>query len=1001
MKAMRRTHTLPESDVVRRRLFEAIFKRHFLRASTSSVCVATLAMAITTSVFACGWFDGTEHSVRFNHYREGRDFGRLPPLPRSANDESNRLFSWDEGEGGESYEDWQARERRLDACWTTAMAAIQEGDIETVRNKLRDYLEGTGRWGSDWGGRHNDIQKRRNSATDFLDALLAVDQGAPQPAVLAYLKARAVYDDWTANPSPQRQAEVKEALLGVPPDERLKDNVAYLEAATLYRAEDAAAPRAFAKLASRFPKSEKREAAIYMSAVASMKQSRSYSRPESKQTVPPPCSVCRDEDWQAARKGFEQVVSEYPGGKYTEESRGWLAYLHLRAGDLTGALREYYRMLAHGGEWARFEAVSSLRFVRDDAGEEQMRQLETALEREPATALAYAYHSLYNYTLPDWDSYEEGRKGRQEAKESRERQRTVAFATRMMERFPRKSLGGAFVLRLAEAHLELGNDAEAATFARRALDLKVTDDYRAEALWVAGVAEHHLRQYVTAREALTILVAENPNNRYTEGARRYLAMVAEDAGDLAGALEQYLALDYRHDVAYFVDVLMKPDELKSFIDTHRGLAQRDELLYSLAVRLLRDNRWQEARQTLASIRKTTRDEESESLYQHSYTDGEPRRTNSKEIHYDRRVRGVRPHWIDQDMRTANDLERLEREVAEAADDEKKAEALYQFASYQYERSLLFYNPLVWNGERHYLLADLYFRSAYRQPNEGQFLKGYIENHDMASRALVVYLDVVRRFPGTRAARDALYSAAVCHERLANYNNYWREIYEFGGHAGDRMVSYRDVKRVYPDYRYPLGTLGWEPSTRTVNGGPGWAALPKPKPRLTAEARLKAHAKLALKKTRKTIRREVRGLFEMIGAVWLFLRALAECFWFGLGFVMFCLVCGRAAFARELLQEELALCAERPQPEPVGEEKARRNISLSLMLNQVGPQGLSVERLEKFLDSDLRDKWERYAQDTFYLIRQLYQHRRGRSILVLSVATHLIALILLFQLLSLL
>lgn len=45
-----------------------------------------------------------------------------------------------------------------------------------------------------------------------------------------------------------------------------------------------------------------------------------------------------------------------------------------------------------------------------------------------------------------------------------------------------------------------------------------------------------------------------------------------------------------------------------------------------------------------------------------------------------------------------------------------------------------------------------------------------------------------------------------------------------------MVTYGDVRRAYPGYALPLGTLGWEASTRTVNGGPAWAPPPpKPKP----------------------------------------------------------------------------------------------------------------------------------------------------------------------------
>ena len=101
---------------------------------------------------------------------------------------------------------------------------------------------------------------------------------------------------------------------------------------------------------------------------------------------------------------------------------------------------------------------------------------------------------------------------------------------------------------------------------------------------------------------------------------------------------------------------------------------------------------------------------------------------------------------------------------------------------------MFYNPLEWHGERHYLLVDLDERGAFRQPNESQILFDYMQKHDMAANSLPIFLEVVHRFPNTRAARDALFTAAVCHERLAEYNNYWREIYTEDGHAGERMVT---------------------------------------------------------------------------------------------------------------------------------------------------------------------------------------------------------------------
>jgi len=216
-----------------------------------------------------------------------------------------------------------------------------------------------------------------------------------------------------------------------------------------------------------------------------------------------------------------------------------------------------------------------------------------------------------------------------------------------------------------------------------------------------------------------------------------------------------------------------------------------------------------------------------------------------------------------DIQTANDLERLEQAIPQAVDNEATAEALYRLASYQYEASsLLFYNPVLWNGSRYWHLSYFALEGRYRAPNESQRLFEYMQEHETLARALKIYLEIVHRYPHTRAARDALYTAAVCHERLSGYNPYWRDIYGAGLHAGQRMVTYTDVKAAYPTYQLPRGTYGWQPSTRTVNDGPGWAAPPKPLPRPSRWARIKSK----IEDLFNPVRRWITFIFLLFGVV---------------------------------------------------------------------------------------------------------------------------------------
>jgi tetratricopeptide (TPR) repeat protein len=516
-------------------------------------------------------------------------------------------------------------------------------------------------------------------------------------------------------------------------------------------------------------------------------------------------------------------------------------------------------------ESARMEAVRSLSMVRHHATDEELSRVEEQLADEPQAALTYAYHSIYNYSThpglayPEYESVDDAngvydseatsrlRNGKiQEWNNNRDAiarktaERVLVFSRRLMDRYPKLAVGGSFALRVAEASLALGNNDDAVRFGKRALQSGVQNNERAQTLWAISVAEHHLQHYASARKNLETLIHDYPKNDLITGARRLLAMVAEDSGDLDGALEQYLALKYTPDVAYFVDVLMTIEQLAQFVDRHPNLPEKNELTYSLGLRYLRANLWNDARATFEQVHGVKNPDGS--FYGCQGPNNECSDPKEPRDIAEESYGPITHELLMLDIQTANDLERLERAVTRAPDSESTAEALYQLASYQYEASsLLFYNPVVWTGSRYWHLSYFALEDRYRQTNEPQRLFAYMQEHETLARALKIYLEVVDRYPHTRAARDAYYTAAVCHERLSGYNPYWRDIYESGLHAGERMVDYDDVKAAYPTYQLPRGTYGWHPSVRTVNDGPGWAPPPRPVPRPSRWARMRSIA----------------------------------------------------------------------------------------------------------------------------------------------------------------
>jgi TolA-binding protein len=874
------------------------------RALRTLTRVLLLIAALAATALGCVWI-GTFDSVRFHGYQSEREMGRLPPLPNLANGTNTLRAYWgNEDASGDvnpesDYTVSEKQTRAVEEFWKRAELFEKEGKSAEQADRLIEYLRRTSVARHIWFD-PADREHRRNAAIDKLDALTALNQGSSPSHVQAYLAARTLHDD-------DRPAdEIQLALGQAASDVNLKDNVAYLKAAGLYRGkqfEDAA--RAFNALARKYPQSEKREAALFMFAVATMKTSLAYTPTSGDEAhlhedgTEGRHEVIIDDEWHSALGGFKRLMSEYPRGRYFNDARGWIAYLMLRKGDRAEALAEYYRLLSdQRDENARIEAAISLEMVRHHATDEELSQVEASLADEPQVALTYAYHSIFNYSIDPGLSYpgyetvndangtydaEASSRLHQQRKQEWSKQRAatgrhtveriLAFSLRLMNRYPSLAIGGAFALRTAEASVELDHNQDAVQFAQRALQSGVQNNERAQTLWTIGLAEHRLKHFVSARKNLETLIRDYPRSNLTEGARRLLAMVAEDSGDIDGALEQYIALDYEVDIAYFIDVLMTIEQLTQFIDRHPDLPEKNSFTYALGLRYLRANRWNEARTTYNKV--------------HAYAN--PQATVfsmgqcidiSEEDNDCSDPKGSQ--WLDEndkpvithnlvlrELQTVSDLERLERAVTSAPDNEAAAEALYQFASYQYEASrLLFYNPILWSGNRYWDLSYLALKGRYRALNEAQNLFAYMQEHDTFARALKIYLEVVDRYPHTRAARDALYTAAVCHERLSEYNAYWRDIYGAGLHAGQRMVTYSDVKAAYPTYQLPRGTYGWQPSTRTVNDGPGWAASPKRVPPPSRWARLKSRLENFYNKAyvfwNETVRRWITMIFLLFG-----------------------------------------------------------------------------------------------------------------------------------------
>jgi outer membrane protein assembly factor BamD (BamD/ComL family) len=136
-------------------------------------------------------------------------------------------------------------------------------------------------------------------------------------------------------------------------------------------------------VAARYPRSEKREAALFMTGLLTMKSSEAYVNKHGVRALEDPCKSCRDESWLKARAGFKRVIREYPHGRFYSDARGWLGHLSLLVGDKAEALVEYYRMLGDQDDAGRVEALFSLGLVRHKVDDSEMEKWSRCSNTNP------------------------------------------------------------------------------------------------------------------------------------------------------------------------------------------------------------------------------------------------------------------------------------------------------------------------------------------------------------------------------------------------------------------------------------------------------------------------------------------------------------------------------------------------------------------------------------------------------------------------------------------
>lgn len=469
---------------------------------------------------------------------------------------------------------------------------------------------------------------------------------------------------------------------------------------------------------------------------------------------------------KSARKTLDALSASASNAATRRSARGWRAridFVQAKYGEAALAYLDLYRTSKSLDE--RISLLSSIRYSLKRLTPTSAKVIRKGIIARPELFEPYAEYRLYHYQQA-WD---------EENVAKRDLAGIADFAAAVRKSNPRANLGAGITARLAEIEYARGNSARAVSLAEASL--RVPNGARRDlAVYVRAGALQRL-----GRKAEALASLENAdkvlNGSYLKRPSLELrAILSENLGDLAGALDMYRKLKYSYDVAYLVDVRMSVDQLGAY-----ARANPDPLLrLSHGFRLLRADRLAEAEKVLAAIPEADR----RKMAKVGSGDYAWLQNDSP---------GSTLDVIADPLTTVRDLLAIETKVNQATGEDRLA-ARYELASYYYtHRNLVLYNAAIWDGSRGLLSGTN--PTVVTKADEDAIRKHHFE-HEALYRSRQICLDIVKENPKSAVADRALYRAATASRRLANFNPWWRT-YDKNGNF---YTSAADLlKRVYTEH----------------------------------------------------------------------------------------------------------------------------------------------------------------------------------------------------------
>ena len=643
---------------------------------------------------------------------------------------------------------------------------------------------------------------------DIVDSIetLQLLQAEPRAAEVvaaadAYLSACALerLGEW------DKEQEILKQLETLPAAALLKDHIVYREGCVSwnYKKPDEAVTL-FRRVASEFPTSKKREAALIM-----------LARTNLLTPTPSPAQM------QEATSAIDTLLHSYPSTRFRKSALGLQGRVLMLSGQPAQAFALYRQtddvnsmrsaanaMLGAEAEIAKEIVLEKRLLAMDYAAAPKgigdtdeivtVREVKQLLGHIPPSALtvfrqhlsedcdlisAYIYYRLYfsRVTLTDLSTLQ-------------------AMALKAAESKAGQQLAGLAQTRLAEIAFQQRDFAGCLRMAN--LALKSGAACRDRALFMRASAEYRKGNAQAAINDLQAVVDLTRDPAMLTGARELLAIAAEKTNQLALAGEQYLRLNYRDDFAYILDVRMQTSDIEHLLQSQSEFWNSDDpyslerwqgetrseahctrrqlLTYTLGVDLIRDKQYERAKTVLALLPKSVLKEFDAGRVDFGGSDSP----------------GA--------LQTAVDLQRLSRAIETSHGDEARSLAMYRYASYFHNSGgLTLYNAPLWHGGRVFSF-QLYWNDKIMSDEDKRAMRSYLNRHEVFLISRRLCLEVARKYPHTKIAASALYRAACASIRSGRMED-WLSNHD---KAGGSIVPAAEPHELFMQLvaRYPASEL---------------------------------------------------------------------------------------------------------------------------------------------------------------------------------------------------